>query len=115
MRYIVFVLLLLGLVACGGESEVAKSTRENRERLQQLQERNRQFYENLQREQAQRQQWAPPPPQQAPQQVLVACPECRGSGKASRSLAADAWTENKCTYCNGHGTIVAGQGRRSRW
>lgn len=113
MRYIVFAVLLLGLVACESDSE--KRAREERERQEardrlrpRLTPESMRMIREMQQMQQQR-QWAPPPQQPPP---LVVCPECRGTGQASRDMRDEAFTVNQCQYCKGHGTVVVGQGRR---
>lgn len=116
MRYIVFAVLLLGLVACESESErLAREERERQEMVrgwQRAQEQaTRMIIQDQQRRQMQQRQWAPPP--QQPQQMTAICPECRGTGRSSRGPEAGAWPDSyKCDYCQGHGTIIVGQGAR---
>lgn len=114
MRYIIFAVLLLGLVACESDSE--KQAREERERQERVrgwqraqEQATRMIIQDQQRRQMQQRQWAPPP--QQPQQLVV-CPECRGTGQASRDVRDEVFTENQCQYCKGHGTVIVGQGRR---
>jgi hypothetical protein len=52
-----------------------------------------------------------PPPMQEPV-MYVACPQCRGTGKKAIG-SYDQFTD--CGYCNGKGTIIAGQGARNRF
>lgn len=52
-----------------------------------------------------------PQPQQQPT-VYVACPVCKGTGRKSVANY-DQFVD--CEYCNGKGTIIAGQGQRNRF
>jgi hypothetical protein len=50
-----------------------------------------------------------PQMQQMRQQVLIVCPSCRGSGQQGQGT----YYAKQCEYCNGQGTVVAGQGPRN--
>lgn len=114
MRYVLFAILLLGLVAC--ESDNEKQAREQRERQSWRSpkpltpEAQRMLWEMQQMQRQQQFQQAP-----QPQQAQVVCPQCRGSGRASRDPQAEAFTDNTCEYCGGRGMIWAGGGQRGRW
>lgn len=117
MRYIVFAVLLLGLVACESESEKQAKREQAQQEFNRRMEAGRRrplspeaarMLREMQQMQQQR-QWTPPP--QQPQQLVV-CPECRGTGQASRDVRDEVFTENQCQYCKGHGTVIVGQGRR---
>lgn len=102
------------LVACGEDEKLAQQKRERERQEMQRTIMLQQMALEMQRQQMQQRQWQAPPPQQ--QQVLVVCPTCRGTGKdysGGGYYDRAGWIE--CKFCNGQGTIVAGQGRRSGW